>query len=279
MSKQFLYLTQTAGELPENYQDIPGPESDLIYLTYKEKRKNAIFRPNTTWTEGRNIILAHARTLPSSYEYYIFLDDDVKFLIGDWRKFEGLLKRYRPAIGVPLWWDLFGDCSLPVRTIYSFDAVVNAFHRDLVDDEIVLPYYDGFDGVSWHYSQLCVIHLSSMLYPDHVLLFNEVKITNTKHRLHPRNKEFAPVEEWFRREVFKDGSFVQQRFRSHPSVLFKEEHRAPFPPLPSYRLDRAQLDRLINVGAPFWRRHREILDAAVISRRVTLVKETRVSNA
>lgn len=73
------------------------------------------------------------RRLPRKYEYYIFMDDDA--YTTSYQAFEDLLLKWRPAVGVP-----GGAVHLPpgwTRTaealrITSFDAMLNAYHRDVV---------------------------------------------------------------------------------------------------------------------------------------------------
>ncbi len=100
--KSFIYLVQGESNLISNYLDLKKREdADVIYLTYDKKVENAIYFPNSTWSEGRNKLLKAAR-LKGEYLYYIFCDDDIEFRKGSWDEFERLLILHKPAIGFPV---------------------------------------------------------------------------------------------------------------------------------------------------------------------------------
>ena len=87
--------------------------------------------------------------------YYIFLDDDIEFVRGDWREFEALLLKYMPAIATPRKGNFdednrlvsehnkIVDSQLEAQVVYSYDAMFNSFHRDVVFDSLVLPYIEN----------------------------------------------------------------------------------------------------------------------------------------
>ena len=185
MPKKFLYLIQCEGT------QFPYPElqssttADIIGLSYQEKRKDMLFLPNSTWTQGRNHLLAHAKKLPQQYEYYIFLDDDVEFIKGNWGEYEQFLSKYQPAIGtLP-----FEEHDLSTRSVvYGFDAIVSGFHRSVVFDDAVLPYQTIFDDQSWWFSQYILFNLTTLFYSGYVIQHNAMLIKNTQHRAYPRPK-------------------------------------------------------------------------------------------
>ena len=74
--------------------------------------------------------------LPRKYEYYIFVDDDVYITAP--RLFQQLCLKWRPAVAVPGAAIHFPQVKPPNTTeallITSYDAMANAFHRDVVFD-------------------------------------------------------------------------------------------------------------------------------------------------
>ncbi len=51
-----------------------------------------------------------------------------------------------------------------------FDALFNAFHVDTIPT--LLPYVEEYDSESIYYSQVQLIHLAQILYPNQVIQFN-----------------------------------------------------------------------------------------------------------
>ena len=60
-----------------------------------------MFRANTTWAEGRNILIEAARKLQHSYKYYVLLDDDIKFIKGTYAQFEEAVLKVKPDLATP----------------------------------------------------------------------------------------------------------------------------------------------------------------------------------
>ena len=77
--KRFVYLTQSkAAQLPDSYADLESEGSDLIQLTWGVELPGCIFLPKSTWTQGRNRLLAEALAAGRpDYLYFTFLDDDL----------------------------------------------------------------------------------------------------------------------------------------------------------------------------------------------------------
>ncbi len=263
-SKPFLYLVQSAGKLPELYNDLQSERSDVLSLTWKEKVEGAIYFPKSSWTEGRNRLYEESVKNPS-YLYYIFLDDDVEFSKGSWRDFEDELLKYNPAIAVPYLaeygsGDAFNDLRLDSQTCYYFDAMYNAFHRDVVMDGLILPYYGNFDQKSWWYSQWIVIHLANLFFPNHILQINTVWINNLKHEDYPKNNDFKPISKWFNKEVLTPRTSIFQNLfkrvafniRWKPLRWLIWKPRPPFPKLNSYRVPERQKRQKINVNREMW---------------------------
>ncbi len=80
--KTVLYLIQTAKGMPEIYECLQSKSNhrDYLLLSFKEKTSDTtIYAPNTTWTQGRNLLYHYVRDNNIHYDYYVFLDDDLLF--------------------------------------------------------------------------------------------------------------------------------------------------------------------------------------------------------
>jgi hypothetical protein len=239
---RFAYLIQSEAALPPHFDALrANSHRRLFHLTFKEAVPGAIHLPESTWTQGRNRLLAEARASAEAFDYFIFSDDDVQFLSGSWDAFERHLDRHRPPIGLP---------TFPLSThhdrafsAYDFDAIVNAFHRDIIADEIILPYIETYDSQSWWLSQYFVIHLAGALYPRGVMKFPDLVIDNLQHREYPRISvdQFSDFDEAYF-SLWLDEPWARAHFRPH----FTTRDDPPFPTVTaqSYRLSAELRGRL-----------------------------------
>ena len=169
---RFFYLAQG----PKRDDDHIGLEEScdrrVIWLTYKQPslRSGDIFLPNSTWTEGRNVLFENAiRSLHtdkdrSSIEYFVFLDGDsaprVKHTVDDqmksnhnvnehdeysnnWLAFENFLLHVSPAVGsmkarVQEQFRKFVTIDGRHSILANRDGCISAFHRETVT--LLLPY-------------------------------------------------------------------------------------------------------------------------------------------
>ena len=125
-AKSHIYLVQAPKCLPSHLasSDYVGIERichcDVIVFSFQEKCESSPLRHveyvylknKTTWSQGRNILLARAKRRGREYKYYIFLDDDVKLSfredfpkvrqqrMSSLRAFEKFLEDYEPAVGL-----------------------------------------------------------------------------------------------------------------------------------------------------------------------------------
>jgi hypothetical protein len=186
--KDFIYLVQGKAELVKNYLHLSeNRNADVIFLTYdqpieavtKQAIEESIFFPKSTWAEGRNRLLEMALN-KGEYLYYIFCDDDIKFIKGSWEIFEKQLLTYQPAIAVPV---NRKTVQTPLKGLKHQCFLTNneqlmAFHQDLVKDFILLPYQNQFDSIYWWIS--CEIQevLIQNFYCSDVIKFNNIFISN-----------------------------------------------------------------------------------------------------
>jgi len=141
--KAFIYLVQGEAKYIRNYLILKKRKDvDALLLTYDQQIDDALFLPYSTWGEGRNYLLRKALESNRQYQYYIFLDDDVKFIQGSYVLFEKQLLKYSPAIAVPVFVpktiktimginNLFNKRFIPSRTYQicrHADAQFMAFH-------------------------------------------------------------------------------------------------------------------------------------------------------
>ena len=241
---RFAYLVQTEGVLPSVFGSLAErQEVDLYHLTFRMPQPESLHLPGSTWTEGRNALLQAARASGYAYDYFIFCDDDVVFKTGSWRALEVALERYRPAIGLPA--HPHPHSHERPHAVYDFDAIVNAFHSDIINDEVLLPYVADHDSTTWWLSQFFLIHLAGALYPHGVVKFPDIAIENPLHREYPRisAERFADFREVYL-NLWRDRDFAANAFRVH----YETRDDPPFEPAvqEGYRLDpglRAKLLR------------------------------------
>lgn len=186
----FIYLVQGQRDELYKFDELESDRAHVYLLSYdkqlrspKGRNTRHFFLPNSTWAEGRNLLLKAAQK--ENYEYLIFLDDDVSVVSGSFKEFEELLIRYKPKIGLPLCNEIKStNRYLPKSKIQhpiALDQIVQAYSRDVVDESIVLPFVTEFDDESWWLS--CEINsflILSAYYKD-TLQFNEFEVLNSKH--------------------------------------------------------------------------------------------------
>ena len=88
-----------------------------------------------------------------SYEYYMFLDEDVETNTNDVENsmttFEDWLLETKPAVGYikgMVEW----QTGLQEYGRVNVDAIINAFHKTTIG--LLVPYVSSFDNESWYYS-------------------------------------------------------------------------------------------------------------------------------
>mmetsp|Transcript_16870 Transcript_16870/g.43065 ORF Transcript_16870/g.43065 Transcript_16870/m.43065 type:complete len:327 (-) Transcript_16870:41-1021(-) len=164
------------------------------------------YMPNSTWTQGRNALLAAAKHREQvhsiCYRYLVFTDDDVTLrpqnkaceeggIVGlpcECMKahpvgaaqllcmFELELSVAKPPVFTP---------SLGCEGGCAYDAIFNAFRRDALP--VLLPYDERFDPISWWLSQLTLIYRIQMVYGQVAALKSQFTCSvNSEHRAYPR---------------------------------------------------------------------------------------------
>jgi len=206
---KYLYLVQGEAKLVSDYLHLSERlKAEAIFLTYDKKLERALHKPHTTWAEGRNILLEHALQKPK-FDYYIFLDDDIRIIKGSWDIFEEELEKHKPAIAVPIVpktrftpiqengeiWDL--------QALKIHDEQFMAIHYDVIEDNIITPYVTEFDDLSWWAAceiQQILIHT---IYNRYSIQFNKIEIENLIHGRHDTKDHSykEKVRSWISRQL------------------------------------------------------------------------------
>jgi len=172
--------------------------SDFYRLNWKtDKDTNAfVTDTNCIWSEGRSLLYDK---VPKNYDYYIFIDDDVKFHEEDVAlKIKELLEEYKPITGTFL--DYFKSViqeeSGKVRSYLSwhfrnmkdkiesrgkkvfpiamYDLACQIFSKEYASCMFPVTHHGGNRSL-WYAQYVC-----HKLYPRKNLCFTEVEITNTR---------------------------------------------------------------------------------------------------
>ena len=225
---RLIYLVQGRSDLVEGYFHLAERENaDALFLTYDKEIENAIFFPESKWSEGRNKLLQLAKKR-GEYEYYVFCDDDIKFRKGGWDEFERLLLKYNPAIGHPLFIPKAKRTPLPYFESQLFcilDQQLVAYHKDLISDGVILPYQHQLDEYSWWSSGSVVNVIIRNFYSKSTLQFNNIIVLNTQTGRYDgtNNKNaYAYSMDWFGKQCnngFK--RFLRKRKEVNPLVKLK----------------------------------------------------------
>jgi len=207
----YLYQTDTAKHVEMIRSSIMETEyRKLKILTFKEQVEDCIFFPKSTWTTGRNKLIEWAKTQPV-YDYYILMDDDVKFLKGSYDRFEYEIARLTPMYYCPDLTDYYDNYNLICKasadmtykdiTYFSSvwtDAIMTCFNKKIFFDEFILPYEDKYDSVTWWISQAILFYKLSTKYPDCSMVSKTCVIDNELHREYPRNCDiFTSLNNYF----------------------------------------------------------------------------------
>ena len=160
---------------------------DYLFLQWKDEfvpMKNSFHFPNSTWAEGRNELLRRAKEM-GMYDYYIFLDDDLKlyFSLGT---FEKMLDKNRKPRVVPFlqhqWYRNSRGLSESVKYVdHCFMAVRSDFLQP------ALLYTLEMDKVNWWLTCERMCERFWDAYPQGTIRFNQLVMVNQKHRDYPKN--------------------------------------------------------------------------------------------
>eukprot|EP00906_Rhabdomonas_costata_P019145 RCo027897 len=180
-AKYFLYLFQTESTVPTPYLSLRSPVSEFLCLTFASRHSDCpLYSPGSSWTMGRNQLWFAATKRVPRFLYYIFLDDDITFISGNFTTFQNGLLKYRPALAGPRYHGFRRKTlsGAEAQTQHGLDAALLAFHVDVVFDGVLLPYFDGFDCTSWVLSQVLLTELQKLLYDGNAIQLNSCVVEN-----------------------------------------------------------------------------------------------------
>lgn len=225
--ESFLYLLHGAHDHIQKYNYLGEREhSDLLKSTWDQEIEGAYFFPKATWAEGRNGLYAKIKQIEKTYDYYIFIDDDVVFKLGDFSEFERQLSRLSPAVATPVFVPKSTCTVLGLGRSFNSnffhklwnyqvctlaDAQMMAFHKDVIADNILFPLKSKFDPVSWWFTSSTQQILMHTIYKENVLQINSVAVVNELHRKYPKQEYENEQTEWFRKQ-FKEDIFNPRPF-------------------------------------------------------------------
>ncbi len=190
--KKFLYLIQARSTSALKHLSLQSERSDVLIYTFDKKidHPNFIYKPNTWWHEGRNILIEVAKKLPVRYEYYILLDDDIEFKKGSFEEYENLVLKVNPHISMPAYPKKSRikrhHKLTPFRysDFVDYDCLYVCLARELFCDCRLLPYYTGYDELKDFYKSFYSAELFwGNIFEHHLdkrrVVFNEIVIDDT----------------------------------------------------------------------------------------------------
>jgi len=188
---------------------------DFVYASYDKRIvcsiNCAMFIPNTTWTEGRNLLAAHAlqkeKTRGQPYEWWGFSDDDCIFLCNPKTEyqvlcFDKLVEKMMLPDGVPnraVGIGLVAKWPHPndYRSVSSVDAIFNVYRRSFIP--FVMPYVDLAAKESQWHSQLMMFHIISGCAKSSIYIPEDVFYINPDHREYDRGLNGQIMDKTIRR--------------------------------------------------------------------------------
>ena len=221
-SLSFLYITQAASGLPTIYECLRKKE--FVLLSYKNNTPDThVFLPKSTWTTGRNALREYVLGLEKQYDYYVFMDQDVVFdgysQEDGFNKLEELINKYRPSIANPNLCKYYNNLiqGAEAQSTIWYDGICNVFSKDIIYSTPFFPYISTFDNQSWWTSQYIMIILCS-IYKKEVVVFNNLKITNTLNSNYIRGTSCFPEAEQYVFNLIDKSTLNNYKDWDSPSV-------------------------------------------------------------
>ncbi len=256
-----IYLVQGRSDRILGFDRNLPKSSDVIILTWDKPLESSSFEwahsllylPNSSWAEGRNILLKNALKEFKQFDYLIFCDEDAQFETGALSRFEEFLFRVRPNIGFPLSDRIRNEhaySACEYERAVRHDQVVQAFSFKSVQDAKVLPYDLHFDAVSWHLTCELSQYLIQRYYFEDAITCNLVQVKNTYHReLEVQLNEPDPLSNYIggvTDQQIKDlRLYITRKYGKQPHVLDTIFQPRIFSKYRLVNLNRTHFNRLI----------------------------------
>lgn len=231
---EFVYLVQHDSCLDLSH--LESPRSAALLLCWRtppgDSCPGALYFPNSSLVAGRNRLIAEGRRRfqHEDVRYWVMMDGDCQLVevedfgynTGDaWETFEGYLLEWEPAVGFPHFGPLDYDPSKEVQLAFNFDQIVVAYHTEAL--QLLLPYSEIFDTVSWWYCASLQNLLCAVVYNDHRLQFNAVRAlswVNSKASSYKRAQNFLEPLSWLASSVVSlEALMTVPWFNGHQSAL------------------------------------------------------------
>lgn len=212
-----------------------------------------ITKQGITWSEGRSLLYSK---VPKKYDYYIFIDDDIKFTTNNNATVDtivNLLEEYTPITGTffdPDNWmfekiivDTIEASKRTVFPISGYDLQVHFFSKKFA--EIVFPtIYHGSAASMWYSQWICY-----KLFPFKQMCFTDVKVENTRHNQHEDNDkpQFSKAElliwKFYRNAKIKTNLFKAREdiIRENVNIFDKEVDKS------FVELNLSDLDKIYDI--------------------------------
>lgn len=180
-----IYLIQS--DRPKIPYQIPS-ESEVLLLQWKDNFvpfDNSFHFPNSSWAEGRNELLRRAKK-KGDYDYYIFLDDDLK-LFYPLQLFEKMLAKINAKRVVPFllghgWYRL---AQRDLNIVKYVDHAFIAFREDCLSS--AFPYTLEYDKVNWWLTCEKFCESFWKIFQNETIRINYLIYLNQKHRDYPKS--------------------------------------------------------------------------------------------
>eukprot|EP00906_Rhabdomonas_costata_P019143 RCo027895 len=226
-AKYFLYLFQTESTVPTPYLSLRSPVSEFLCLTFASRHSDCpLYSPGSSWTMGRNQLWFAATKRVPRFLYYIFLDDDITFISGNFTTFQNGLLKYRPALAGPRYHGFRRKTlsGAEAQTQHGLDAALLA--------------------------QVLLTELQKLLYDGNAIQLNSCVVENSRHREYPKGFSSLLLVKFHNRlGVLRNSSlFTSVR------LLHKYEVARPPKGTVSYRIPEATRLRLFDPSGTYWSR-------------------------
>ncbi len=176
--KKFLYLVQSRYEDAEKHLPLKSPDADVLIYTFDKpvNRDGFIYKPNTSWAEGRNILIEAAKKIKYQYKYYIFLDDDIAFVKGSFKEFESEVLKLSPDFCTPFYCKphTLKAQKIQRRSLFSytdfkhFDSCFICMTKELFFDSEFMNYDISIENIPiYHRSHASCIGFWSNLFTNY----------------------------------------------------------------------------------------------------------------
>lgn len=269
---------QIEGDESQNQKEMLEGAGDFYKLSWNssidDPNADFVVYEKTKWTEGRQLIYEIVDLCYGGYEYYLFLDDDIRFdnkfgnklvsLLDEWKPLCAAFSVWNKSLSKQQWDDPYVKPPKKVCCYKAHDECTNLFHRSIMDQFFPLPFHGT--GAYVRLIETTIHHL----YPKKNIRFSDIKATNMSHRgLGPGSQPF----DW--RLYVKFIQRLQPCYRIQlrdkrleKKITFKANVvlGRKTPSKVAIDLTESDLDAVIDVEHPIWRGREPLLGKFTVKR-------------